>query len=571
MPVYYDRTYPFAERTKAKGEEVRQELDAVAAGLVQVDTDVKRALKLPSGFDVELEGNDDLRAGKVLGFDSEGNPVLQQGVGRWRGNYAVATDYAERDIFKDSDGALGLNNIYIVIEAFTSADLTTETAKIDILFDASDAQDFVTAAEAAQVAAEAAQTAAAASASSASTSAATATTQAGTATTQATNASASATQAENAKTYAQEWANKDEDSLISSSAGGNGADDYSARHWSIKSQDSADAAEVSAVNAAASAAAVENERLNWIEGGYQPAYPYQVNDAFSSGGSSYVVIAPVTGVAPPDNSYYDLLAAQGAPGPGTGDMVAANNLSDVASASSSRSNLGISATNTPFDNSGTPLSATDVKTAIAESITRLGTAATENKQTAVTDSTAGRLLIVGAMASLLGFDNTDTGLSATTVQAALAELAGDYTAADVLTKLLTVDGAASGLDADLLDGQHGAYYLAADAYTAADVLTKLLTVDGAGTTLDADLLDGQHGSFYQNASNLNAGTVPSARLPSPATGYLGVFTYAIGSSGSTYSVGSAQSGASLGLSTGTWRVMGAFVASGNKYLCVRIS
>ncbi len=35
-----------------------------------------------------------------------------------------------------------------------------------------------------------------------------------------------------------------------------------------------------------------------------------------------------------------------------------------------------------------------------------------------------------------------------------------YTAADVLAKLLTVDGASSGLDADLLDGQSGAYYLA---------------------------------------------------------------------------------------------------------------
>jgi len=37
--------------------------------------------------------------------------------------------------------------------------------------------------------------------------------------------------------------------------------------------------------------------------------------------------------------------------------------------------------------------------------------------------------------------------------------------------------------------------------------------DGAGSGLDADLLDGQQGSFYQNASNLNAGTVPAARLP----------------------------------------------------------
>lgn len=50
-------------------------------------------------------------------------------------------------------------------------------------------------------------------------------------------------------------------------------------------------------------------------------------------------------------------------------------------------------------------------------------------------------------------------------------------------------------------------------YTAVDIRTKLLTVDGAGSGVDADLLDGQHGAYYLSASNLNAGTVPDARLP----------------------------------------------------------
>jgi hypothetical protein len=74
--------------------------------------------------------------------------------------------------------------------------------------------------------------------------------------------------------------------------------------------------------------------------------------------------------------------------------------------------------------------------------------------------------------------------------------ASSYTAADVLSKLVDVDGSGSGLDADFLDGQNGAYYLAASSYTAADVLSKLLGVDGDGSGLDADLLDGQHSSFY---------------------------------------------------------------------------
>lgn len=37
--------------------------------------------------------------------------------------------------------------------------------------------------------------------------------------------------------------------------------------------------------------------------------------------------------------------------------------------------------------------------------------------------------------------------------------------------------------------------------------------DGSGSGLDADLFEGQHGSFYLNASNLNAGTLATARLP----------------------------------------------------------
>lgn len=36
--------------------------------------------------------------------------------------------------------------------------------------------------------------------------------------------------------------------------------------------------------------------------------------------------------------------------------------------------------------------------------------------------------------------------------------------------------------------------------------------DGAGSGCDADLLDGQQGAYYQNAANLNAGTLPAARL-----------------------------------------------------------
>ena len=58
---------------------------------------------------------------------------------------------------------------------------------------------------------------------------------------------------------------------------------------------------------------------------------------------------------------------------------------------------------------------------------------------------------------------------------------------------------ASGIDTQF------AAKLNASSYTAADVLAKLLTVDGAGTGLDADLLDGQHASaFAASTHNHNA-------------------------------------------------------------------
>ena len=57
----------------------------------------------------------------------------------------------------------------------------------------------------------------------------------------------------------------------------------------------------------------------------------------------------------------------------------------------------------------------------------------------------------------------------------------------------------SGVDAQF------AAKLNAATYTPADVLAKLLTVDGAGTGLDADLLDGQHASaFASSTHNHNA-------------------------------------------------------------------
>jgi len=61
--------------------------------------------------------------------------------------------------------------------------------------------------------------------------------------------------------------------------------------------------------------------------------------------------------------------------------------------------------------------------------------------------------LAAALGDDANFSTTITSLIATKLNSA------DYTASDVLTKIKTVDGAASGLDADILDGQQGSFYL----------------------------------------------------------------------------------------------------------------
>ena len=75
---------------------------------------------------------------------------------------------------------------------------------------------------------------------------------------------------------------------------------------------------------------------------------------------------------------------------------------------------------------------------------------------AITDSAPATLDTLNELAAALG---DDANFSTTVTNSLASKLdASSYTAADVLAKIKTVDGAGSGLDADLLDGQSSAYY-----------------------------------------------------------------------------------------------------------------
>ena len=136
------------------------------------------------------------RAGKILAFDSTGNPTVGEEIGNWRGNWAAGQAYTVRDLVKDASNA----NVYRANTAHTSSGTTpissnADVAKWDLVVDAASAAASASAAAASASAAASSASAASTSASNASTSATNAASSASTATTQATNASNSATAA----------------------------------------------------------------------------------------------------------------------------------------------------------------------------------------------------------------------------------------------------------------------------------------------------------------------------------------------------------------------------------------
>ena len=93
----------------------------------------------------------------------------------------------------------------------------------------------------------------------------------------------------------------------------------------------------------------------------------------------------------------------------------------------------------------------------------------------------------------------------------------DQTAIEILNALKTVDGPGSGVDADVLDGEEGTYYLDYTNFTNTpsntDILEAVKDVDGPNSGLDADLLDGYHANdLLAAAANNAAGQIGDATI-----------------------------------------------------------
>ena len=150
---------------------------------------------------------------------------------------------------------------------------------------------------------------------------------------------------------------------------------------------------------------------------------------------------------------------------------------------------------------------------------------------------------------------TNTTQLATTafVQTAVSGLVGSAPETlDTLNEL----AAALGDDpnfATTVSNQIGAK-LDASAYTASDILTKIKTVDGASSGLDADLLDGQHANAFAAASHSHAisdvtglQTALDGKAPLTGTGASGTWGISItGNAGTVSSITSSQVTTALG-------------------------
>jgi len=95
------------------------------------------------------------------------------------------------------------------------------------------------------------------------------------------------------------------------------------------------------------------------------------------------------------------------------------------------------------------------------------------------------------------FETTGAGVTITGIATATTFVSTQTTGTAPFTVSSTT--LVSNLNADLLDGQEGSYYLDYNNFV--------------GIATDADKLDGEQGSYYRNASNINAGTIGDAYLP----------------------------------------------------------
>jgi len=153
-----ERTTDFVTAGDFPASSINEQLDSQIIMIQQVAEENRRGMRAPI-YDpalIEDGGVVDMtlptkasRAGKVLAFDSNGNPAVGEDIGNWRGDWAAATAYTVRDLVRDASNS----NVYRCNTAHTSSgsvplSSNADIAKWDLVINVSDAQAYADEAEA---------------------------------------------------------------------------------------------------------------------------------------------------------------------------------------------------------------------------------------------------------------------------------------------------------------------------------------------------------------------------------------------------------------------------------------
>jgi hypothetical protein len=152
-------------------------------------------------------------------------------------------------------------------------------------------------------------------------------------------------------------------------------------------------------------------------------------------------------------------------------------------------------------------------------------------------SSAIQTQINSKQATITGAATTIDDTNLTASRALASDGSGKVAVSDVTsTELSYLDGVTSAIQTQI-DAK-----LASTSYTASDVLTKLLTVDGTGSSLDADQLDGQHGNYYaaETTRASNAAELASGIASAVAGSGISGFSLEDGGAGTSVEMGDSQ-------------------------------
>ena len=255
------RTTDFTTGGDLFANSLNDELDNQTIFVQQVAETAERGLKAPVTDPTDIAMTlpaKASRAGKTLAFDANGNPVVGEDIGNWRGNWTAGTAYTVRDLVKDASNY----NVYRCNTAHTASGVApiktnADSAKWDLVVDAEYAEDQAAAAAASASAAASSASAASTSASNASSSASSASTSASQAATSATNSANSATAASTSASNASSSA-----SAASTSASNASTSATNAASSATAASGSASTAATQATNASNSATAAATSATN---------------------------------------------------------------------------------------------------------------------------------------------------------------------------------------------------------------------------------------------------------------------------------------------------------------------